>query len=261
MRGLLRLAVGYLGANLQGALEYRVAFLSQAASMLINDAMWLTFWLAYFTRFPLVHGWGRTEVATMWAVVAVGLGIGATIAGNASRLAGLIAGGQIDFYLALPRPVLPHLLVSRMDLTAPGDVIFGLVVFALLGHPTAGQWLLFAVLGLTTACIAVSFTVIVHSLGFWLGNAEGVAGQLWGAFVGLSLYPPVIFRGPVKLLLFTVIPAGFISYLPVELLRRFTWPTFAALVAVAALMVALATAVFAAGLRRYESGNLVGMRE
>jgi ABC-2 type transport system permease protein len=258
---LARLAAGYVAANIQGALEYRLAFLSQVFSMLINDIMWLTFWLAYFTRFPLVHGWGRQEITMMWAVVGAGVGLGATVAGNAARLSRLIVEGQLDFYLALPRPVLPHLLVSRMDVTAPGDVLFGVAAFALIVHPTWQQWLLFTAFAVTTACITVAFTVIAHSLAFWLGNAEGLAGQLCNALITFSTYPTVIFQGPIKVLLFLLIPAGFVAYVPVELMRRFAWLPFLGLLAFTASIVLLARAVFQAGLRRYESGNLLLARE
>jgi ABC-2 type transport system permease protein len=109
--------------------------------------------------------------------------------------------------------------------------------------------------------VLVSFLVIVNSLAFWIGNAEGLAGQLSGALISFSLYPTVIFQGPVKLLLFTLIPAGFIAYVPVEVLRRFSWGPLLSVVAFAAAIMLTARWVFRAGLRRYESGNLLLMRD
>ncbi len=53
----LRFVGRYFVANLQGALEYRVSFISQVFAMLLNDLIWLIFWLAYFSSFPLVAGW------------------------------------------------------------------------------------------------------------------------------------------------------------------------------------------------------------
>jgi ABC-2 type transport system permease protein len=147
-----------------------------------------------------------------------------------------------------------------MDLTAPGDVLFGLGVFGLAVHPSAQQWLLFLVFSLTTACIMTAFTILAHSLAFWLGNAQGLAAQLWNAFTSFATYPTVIFHGPVKLLLFTVIPAGFIAYVPVRVIQRFAWAPLLAVVAFATALLTIATLVFAAGLRRYESGNLMIMR-
>jgi ABC-2 type transport system permease protein len=69
-----------------------------------------------------------------------------------------------------------------------------------------------------------------------------------------------MFQGWMRVLLFTAIPAGFISHVPVELLRSFDPTLFVALAGVAALSAVLAMIVFRIGLRRYESGNLVGLR-
>ncbi|MCA9728257.1 MAG: ABC-2 family transporter protein [Candidatus Eisenbacteria bacterium] len=254
-------ARAYALANLQSALEYRVSFATQVFAMMLNDGMWLVFWLAYFDKFQVVEGWGRADIVTLWAVVAASFGLATTVCGNLFRLAGLIVRGELDIYLALPKPVLPHMLMSRMSVTAPGDVLFGVIGFGLLVHPTPGQWILFLSSILTGSIIFVAFGVVSQSLSFWLGNAEGVAEQLTNALINFSTYPTPIFRGVVKLALFTLLPAGFIAYLPVQLFREFTWLRLAALWGVAALALTLAVMVFRAGLRRYESGNLVLTRQ
>ena len=257
----LRFIGGYLLANLQGALEYRISFASQIAAMLINDAIWLIFWLAYFTTFPLVAGWGRPEIVTLWAIVATSFGAGVTLCGGAFRLAGMIVRGELDFYLALPKPALLHMLISRMDLTAPGDVLFGIIVYGLLIHPGPVQVGLFLLFTVTGATIFVSFGVLTQSLAFWLGNAEGLGQQFANALLSFSTYPTVIFRGLIKAVLFTFIPAGFIAYVPVQLLRSLSWPMLGGLLVFTAVIATAAVLVFQAGLRRYESGNLVLMRE
>ena len=64
----------------------------------------------------------------------------------------------------------------------------------------------------------------------------------------------------MKILLYTVIPAGFVSYLPVETLRSMS-PTYALLSIGGALsLLGAGTGSFYLGLRRYESGNLVSMK-
>lgn len=229
--------------------------------MLLNDIMWLIFWLAYFGKFQVIAGWGRDEIVTLWAVVAAGYGLGTAVCGNIFRLAGMIVRGEMDFYLSLPKPVLPHALVSRMNLTAPGDILFGMLVFGLIVRPAVAQWGLFMLFVLTTATIFIGFGVITQSLAFWLGNAEGLAQQLVNALISFSTYPTVIFGGTVKFVLFTIIPAGFIAYVPVQLLRAFSLPLLAGLLAFSLGITAAAWLVFRAGLRHYESGNLVLMRD
>jgi ABC-2 type transport system permease protein len=57
----------------------------------------------------------------------------------------------------------------------------------------------------------------------------------------------------LKLLLFTALPAGFIGFLPVELLHSFSWGTLLAMAGAAAAYCALAALVFRLGLKRYQS--------
>jgi len=252
---------GYFNANIQGALEYRASFAGQIFAMLVNDLMWLVFWLAYFGKFRLVAGWGRDEIVMLWAICAAAFGIATTLCGNLMNLAGFIARGELDYYLALPKPVLPHILISRMSLTAPGDILFGVLVFGVLIRPTAAQWATFVLCSLTGASIFIAFIVVTQSLAFWLGNAEGLSREFTNALLSFSTYPTVIFRGAVKVALFTVLPAGFIAYVPVQLLREFRLSLLAGLLAFTAGAVLLSWFVFRAGLRRYESGNLILMQE
>ncbi len=83
---------------------------------------------------------------------------------------------------------------------------------------------------------------------------------MFGALVSCSTYPIDIFRGVVKLLLFTVVPAGFISFVPLQLLHQFSLPLFAGLVGFTTLIVGIAIGAFEVGVKRYESGSLLGMQ-
>ena len=45
----------------------------------------------------------------------------------------------------------------------------------------------------------------------------------WASLATFSLYPPALCHGALRLLLFTLVPAGFIGFPPVALLRNFSW--------------------------------------
>jgi ABC-2 type transport system permease protein len=193
-------------------------------------------------------------------VTAAAFGIGGVLLGNAPRLAGLIARGELDFYLPLPKPVLLHVLASRMSLVSLGDVAFGFVAFELT-RPTWMQRLLFVFCALAGTVVVISFAVLAGSLAFWLGNAQSAAGQMYNALIHFSTFPSGIFKGGARLLLYSLIPAAFIAGIPVALLRAPTEWLVLQETAAALLLAGAAGVVFRTGLRRYTSGNLLSVRE
>ena len=89
---------------------------------------------------------------------------------------------------------------------------------------------------------------------------EGLAAQMWNAMILFGIYPPFLFRGAVQIVIYTALPAAFMTHVPVQLLRQFDPAWLLAEVAFAAGSLAIAVWVFYRGLRRYESGNLMMMR-
>lgn len=260
LAGYMHLLVAYLRFNFKAQLEYRGAFASQVISMIINDCFWLGFWVFFYRRFPVLGDWGEKEVVCMWAVAATGFGLAHGIAGNASQLATILLKGQLDTWMLYPRLLLPHLLLGRMHVSAWGDVIFGTTAYLMLVRPDAGELGLFALMVLSSSLLILGFDILVGSLGFFLGNSEGLAEQLRFALLSFSTYPPSIFDELGKVMLFTLIPAGFCTFLPVEALRLHSAQLALLALSGSLAFLALAVQVFHFGLKRYESGNLMEMR-
>ncbi|CAG7647565.1 ABC transporter permease [Paenibacillus allorhizosphaerae] len=246
--------------NVAGAMEFRLSFLMTAGMMMVNNMVWILFWGIYFQRFQVVNGWTLHDVMMMWAVSAGGFGLSAVLFGNAYRLASLVAGGQLDVYLSQPKPVLLHLLISRMSVSAIGDVLFALVLYGLFGNLTAIGLIKFGLALLITMLIFLFFAVGAQSLAFYMGNAEGIGQQLFNAVLTFSTYPTSIFKGWGRLILFTVLPAGFVSYLPIGLLRETDVAFLLAALGMTLLLTAGGLWFFHRGLRRYSSGNMTVLR-
>jgi len=240
------------------AMAYRGAFLMQIFGMILNNAMLLFFWWVLFNRLPSLGGWNLSRVMILYGVVAFGFGAANVVCGNGFRVAQIITSGDLDYYLALPADPLIHLLVSRMSLSAWGDMIFGLAVFMI-----GGRWQntpLFLLLGILTGVVIVAFAVIVGSLAFWMGNADNLATQAINALITFGLYPAEIFPRMIQVLLYTLIPAAFVGSVPARLLSDFSWGRLAMLTAFTGGIALGARTIFRWGLRRYESGNLVTVR-
>ncbi len=246
--------------NLAGAMEFRMSFFLTAGMMMLNNAVFLFFWAMYFQRFPLVNGWSLNDVMMVWAVSTTGYGISNVLFGNALRIANLVAGGDLDAYLIQPKPVLLNVLVNRMSLLAAGDLLFGLVCYGIFGDHSLAGFGKFAIAALFSTLLFTFFHILTQSLAFYIGNAENLGYQFFIGFVTFSTYPTDIFKGMGRILLFTVIPAGFISYMPIGLLRTPEVGFLTGLLLVTALLGISAITVFYKGLARYSSGNRIGMK-
>ncbi|PWU03163.1 MAG: hypothetical protein C5B53_00805 [Candidatus Melainabacteria bacterium] len=258
--GYCQLVYAYFCLNLKAQVEYRGALASQICAMFINNCFWLAFWSLFFLRFPVLRGWQISDVVTMWGIAACGFGLAHVVFGNGLFLPSLIAKGQLDTWMLYPRALLPHLLLGKMSATAIGDTLFGVFVYVIFVRPDLPHFALFLLLSVSAAVLFSGFSILTGSLGFFVGNAEGISEQCRFALVTFSTYPATLFDGKVKLLLLTVIPAAFVSNFPIEALRSLSWQaTVYSLVGSFAILIAGVT-LFYWGLKRYESGNLMEMR-
>ncbi|MBN1564890.1 MAG: ABC-2 family transporter protein [Anaerolineae bacterium] len=245
--------------NLAGLMEYRATFLTQAIGMFINNGIYFVFWLMFFDRFEEVRGYQIEQIYLLFALVAGGWGLAFTFAGNANRIAGLIAQGRLDYYLTLPRPVLPHILFSYMNPFTMGDLSFAVIAYIFAGRFDVLSILLWLVCAICAAIICVSFMAVIGCAAFFMGNAVQWTFYLENALITFSLYPMGLFQGVARLLLFTLIPSAFIGAVPVEIVETHSFALLGALAGAALAGIGIMTVVFRIGLRRYESGSAINV--
>ena len=249
-----------LALNLASAMEYRVSFITQIVGMFLNNGIYFIFWLLFFERFGSVRGYEMGDVFLLFAVVAGSFGLAFTIAGNAGpNLAYLIAQGRLDYYLVFPRRLLPHVICSRMGVSSLGDFSFGLMAFLFAGRFQLGEILLFVTVLVLTALFFVAFGILVGSLAFFMGNAQYVSHQMLLSLLTFGLYPNTLFQGAARFMLFSLLPAGFIGAIPVEIIKNQSMGLLALLCVAVMMIWMLAILVFHVGLRRYESGSAINV--
>ena len=259
----LRLTYEIHKANLAGAMEYRFSFLLQVARMMLNNTGFIIVWVIFFDRFPAISGWGLDEIMLLFAIIAIGYGILFSLGGGLRTLAKDISEGGLDYYLSFPKNVLWHVSVSRLTVSAVGDIAYGFVLLAVLhlrGALDLWQFLIFLGTILPVSLIMYSFFLIVQSMAFFFGQFADAAGSLFDFLLGLSLYPQSVFSGALKVAMYTILPAYFIVGIPVSLIKSFNLSQLLQLVAASIIFFVLGIFVFYRGLRRYESGNLITVR-
>jgi ABC-2 type transport system permease protein len=243
-------------ANLRSELvrPWNVALL--ATFMALNNFVWFCVWWLFFGLAGDVRGWTLRDVTEIYGILAVAYGIYATFFGGARNVALFVQNGALDVYLGRPRSPLLGVLFSRCDPTGFGDIASGaiLIAWAAGGATELLLALVFATLG---ASVVVSVYVAINCLAFWTSARPRLCDQLFESFLQFAMVPQIGLPVFVKVLLYTVLPAAFVAFVPVEILRSFSLGEAAATVAAAVVFPGLAAGVFRLGLRRYASGNRV----
>lgn len=244
-------------ANLLSAMEYRVAFLSQAIGMIVNDFMYFVIWIIFFDRFNDVRGWELSDMYVTYGVLASSFGLISLLFGNAFNLSEIISKGRLDYYLSFPRPVLLHAVASRMIASGLGDFTYGFLSYGFSGYFSWDGLLRFILATLLAAAVFAAFLILIQSLAFWLGIMSNLSALALQAMLTFGIYPITLFDNYAKLILLTLIPAALMGAVPAEFVRAFTWQTLAQLLVGAVAFLLVAIAVFRLGLRRYESGSAI----
>ncbi len=244
-------------ANLQSAMEYRASFLSQMIGMMVNNFIYFAIWIIFFDRFKDVRGWGVNDMYVTFGVLASAFGLVSLLFGNAFMISDIISKGRLDYYLSMPRPVLLHMVASRMISSGLGDFAYGFLSYGLSGYFTWDGLARFVLATFLAAAVFAAFLILTQSLAFWFGVMSNFSNLLLNAILTFGIYPITIFDNYAKLILFTIIPAALMGAVPAEFIRAFTWGTLGQLLLGAGGFLALAALVFRTGLHRYESGSAI----
>ncbi len=226
--------------------------------MIANNLIFVLMWWIFFRQFHSISGWTITDLIALNAVCLGAYGLRQICFGGVKQLSRIILNGGLDPFMTQPKNLLLHLAGSTSLSKGWGSLMTTLIL-VFLGNLTSSLPLIG--IGILSGCLVFTATAILaHSMAFWFGSIESVSKNYCDSVYLFSLYPTNIYSGVLQLVMFTLIPAGIIGYLPVELIRAFTWVKLAILLGSSLALFIFSWFVFHLSLKQYESGNQFGIR-
>lgn len=242
--------------NIMREMTNRVSFLTNVSFMVLNNAAFILQWLLLFHLKEDIGGYSLNDIMILWGLVATTYGLSHIFFQNAYALPELIMNGKLDAYLVQPKNILLGVITSGTNPSAIGDLIYGyLVLFIFKFSPI--NLLLFTYFSILGTIILTAFIIIVGSISFLIVRGDMVAETLTNLLINFSTYPDTIFKEGIRLLLYLIVPVGFVVYLPLKVILSFNLLSFLAITGFTIGITLLSFFIFYQGLKRYSSSNLM----
>jgi viologen exporter family transport system permease protein len=245
--------------NLKAVAAQRGQLALQAVLMFINNLCFFVFWWVLFDNVETIRGWVVADIQLLYGFSATAFGLMVVAAGGVRHISRWVDEGELDPLLVQPKATWLYAVGSRSQPSGVGDIASGVMFLAVSGRIDLGNVVLAVACVACGACVFLGSALAFYSLAFWLRRTETFSRQLLDFLILFSLYPESLFGGALRFVLFSVLPAGFIAYVPVHIIRDGALAELALLVLAAAGFLALGVGVFHRGLRRYASGSRFGV--
>jgi len=260
LRAYFTLLGGYMRVNWRSSLEYRTNFLFEILLSLLEVGMYLFYWNVFFSISGGIAGISYAQLVALVAFNHIIYGGADTLMGNhVWEASESIVKGQLDLFLVQPKSAIFQLFFSGAQPLRAIQVVTGAVVYFIVIPPTLHNILLFLFGFLVGTSIFSSWIVIIHALTFRLGNSV-VIYKLMSVILHFAKKPANIFSFAVRFVLYTIIPAAYLGTIQAGQVFDPDAKILALLAFLAIVSPMLAAYLFRRGMRRYESGNLVGVR-
>ncbi|CAI6084350.1 hypothetical protein PAECIP112173_04258 [Paenibacillus sp. JJ-100] len=212
-------------------------------------------------KFGAIKGWSLYEIGYLFAIMTLSKTLYRTFGNEVHHLEKYLVGGELDQLLTRPMPVLLALMPQNFRIMI-GEVLQGgfILCWSLAGMMYSGQigWTvipLSLLVIVTGAIILFSIGLATATLGFWTTRIEELQVITEDAARTAAQYPLTLYPEWMSSLLLTVIPVGFVNYIPSLYLLRGEggmW-VLALIVGVALVCLAASLRFWAFGMTKYQS--------
>jgi len=258
---VLRLYIRLVRASVRSRMQYRANFLFTTLIAAVIAAAEFAMVAVMLLRFDHVRGWDVWEIGYLYAVIILAKTIYRTFASDVHNIEKYLVSGDLDQLLVRPVPVLFALMTQNVRLM-PGELAQGVAVLAaclsvLLAEGRIEWW----AVPLTVYSIVVGAVILfaiglaTATVGFWTTQVEDLQTFTEDAARNAAQYPLLLYPDWLKAILLTVLPVGFVNYLPALYLlkQELGWWVFAATGGAAALTLYGAARFWRHGVSRYQS--------
>ena len=163
---------------------------------------------------------------------------------------------QLDSFILQPKNIILNVSMSKGKISSFGDVATGLVALTSSGYLFSAPEKILLVLPIGILLILSLFLYLSTFIFFSFCSSHFIRELCQNAII-IASQPNSAYGGLFKILTMTLIPVGFLSYFPIEFIKKGNFFDFIVSLFGTLIFFNIACFLFRRGLKLYESGNLI----
>ena len=248
--------------NIKCVAEYKLSFIIQSVFMFINNGFFLVFWAVILNvNGGNINDITMNDILYIWSIPTISYGVAYFVFGGVQNINTNIISGTMDSYLLQPKSVLFNVMTSKCIFSAFGDLVYGIILGLIATSGDISKFLILVMIGIFGSVFYLAFEIIIRSLSAWVQDTQRIADTyIHTLLTNFSIYPSEIFSKGIKLLLYTVIPVGYMTYIPKDIVMSFSVKKLFVVLFTVVMYMLFAVFVFKRAMKRYESGNNISLK-
>ncbi|SEN47302.1 ABC transporter permease [Lihuaxuella thermophila] len=210
-----------LSASIRARMQYKINFLLSAvanALIMVTEYILLA---AILLRFDDIMGWRIHEIGVLYGISSASVSIYRLLAPEIHNFEKYMIDGEFDSLLIRPVSPLTLLITRNVDFSRLGGLTQGLLILLIscrgLSLDFSSLMLLafYIPIAILSGClISFALGLMTATLAFWTQRIKDFQAFTLYAPFNAANYPISIYPGWLKAVFFTVLPVGFMNYLP-----------------------------------------------
>lgn len=259
----LRLFPYHVSMNIQAKMSYSFDFFLGMIANGLRQALGLIFIQVIFLRLPSIEGWSFSQVAFVYGMQAMCLGLNEFFFAGTWSIPKSIRDGEFDRILLRPVNTFYSIMTADVTFHGLGSFVFGLIlcIYSLkaLGiRLSFGLFIFWIVAVFCGTMIFFSINLVGATFSIWIIDSTSLMMAMQ-SLSELAKYPIVIYRAGVRFFISFVFPYAFVSYYPsIVLLGKNPNArilTSLSVFLISALCFVLSRAFWSYGLSKYQSAG------
>lgn len=249
-----------IAKNIQNGAELRGSFLMSVFGMAINNIAFIFLWI-YFIKFVgVVGGWTAADIIGLQAFIGISYGIVFSTAMGIRKIPEYVSTGAFDRYLLSPKNLLVRVATASFDISALGDLLFGLVcfvVYAILISISLPQFLMMLVLMVFVTMMLMAMSILIAATSFFFTDPQAITTGFFEIFFTPAMFHGGVFQGALRFIFTFIVPSLVIGTLPVEAVRTLSIGKLLLVSILSFVWLFIALKFFRYAVKKYESANFM----